>query len=851
MTEPTGMGGDLPDETSADETSADETSADETSADERAWAGRVDWPTGPAALTDPLLCPACFAPLVGPVCRRCGLDTGNPASARLAAVSREAAAALDARLGLIGRIRADSARAAAAVALPVPAPADVATDAPADVTRAGRTPAPTEQAPPPATPRPSRAWNVQVILLTIGVSALSVGAIFFLVYAFINFGIVWRSVIIVAITIAAIGASSILARRRLRSTAEGVAAFGVVLVVLDAFAARANDLAGLASIDGPAFWGGTLVLAAAGFALWQRVSGPRIPGVAAVIAFAPGVGLLVFSATDGAPDSWRAWATLLAIATAGLVHPLVPASGTPERAILLGMAVVGLIPALVIAPFVEFSGREQAPSDAVAALVAVGALVGVAAVSAAHLAALRAAPGLPSLFFSAILGLSLGVTGVAAALHTDSAQVSLMAPAVAATVVALALESASGRLRILLIAAAAAAVAAAVCVLVPLTAAVSVVVSTAATPLTAPWSGELDTVLVQRSAESVAAVAALTAIVAVSALAWGHRAFRGDRRRARALAWAGAVLLLLAAPLLETVGAVVVGWFALAATAWFGIHRVRATGAVYRPALVMLLAGAAAAGWATGWASSTTWGAATTFTIALLLSVRILLPGSVEHRRAAPRAALLGTAALLGIQTIGLAVGRLASPGTGFGQVILSAEAVRTSAIASAILLLLAAFAGRVTLGDGARLGPPDRSTLFWISLILAGGGAWAVRVRSLSSTEAVGLLVLTVLLGVGLLAWVGRPRGFLIERMSASLLLAPVLWLLVDTIARLAGATGYLLAVVPVTAAVLTAAGSLAAELVRPASSARLPRGFRDAGAGLVAFVAIGASIATFGEAE
>ena len=53
----------------------------------------------------------------------------------------------------------------------------------------------------PASSGPRRS-SIQVLLLLVGVSLLSIATIFFLVYAFITFGLLTRSIIIGAITIA-------------------------------------------------------------------------------------------------------------------------------------------------------------------------------------------------------------------------------------------------------------------------------------------------------------------------------------------------------------------------------------------------------------------------------------------------------------------------------------------------------------------------------------------------------------------------------------------------------------------------------------------------------------------------
>ena len=84
-----------------------------------------------------------------------------------------------------------------------------------------------------------------MLLLLVGVSLLSIATIFFLVYAFLTYGLITRSIIIGAITIAAFVVTGLLRRRGLAATAEGIGTFAVVLIYLDAFAVRANDLLAL------------------------------------------------------------------------------------------------------------------------------------------------------------------------------------------------------------------------------------------------------------------------------------------------------------------------------------------------------------------------------------------------------------------------------------------------------------------------------------------------------------------------------------------------------------------------------------------------------------------------------
>ena len=165
---------------------------------------------------------------------------------------------------------------------------------------------------------------MQVILLIVGVSLLAVGAIAFLIYAFINFGIAVQSAIIGGVTIAAFISASLLRKRRLTASAEGIAALAVVLVFLDAWAIRANDFFGAAKADEQVYWGIVLIIAAVGFILWHRFSGLRVASIAGFAAVAPGLAFLAAGADVTSPS--RVLARLHGARGGALVHALVPSS---------------------------------------------------------------------------------------------------------------------------------------------------------------------------------------------------------------------------------------------------------------------------------------------------------------------------------------------------------------------------------------------------------------------------------------------------------------------------------------------------------------------------------------------
>ncbi|TFC46167.1 hypothetical protein [Cryobacterium shii] len=161
-------------------------------------------------------------------------------------------------------------RAAAAAPKPVPIPVPLPpAAAPAPVSANVLAPVLAPAAPAARTVRPPRAplkgatasvpgaprrSSVQILLLLVGVTLVSVAAIFFITVAWIYAGHEARSAIIALFTVAALVTAGVLRRKRLVATAEGIGALVVVLVLLDAWALRQNDLFGLAAADGAAYW---------------------------------------------------------------------------------------------------------------------------------------------------------------------------------------------------------------------------------------------------------------------------------------------------------------------------------------------------------------------------------------------------------------------------------------------------------------------------------------------------------------------------------------------------------------------------------------------------------------------
>ncbi|MFE3288921.1 hypothetical protein ACFXJJ_38255, partial [Streptomyces sp. NPDC059233] len=91
-------------------------------------------------------------------------------------------------------------------------------------------------APPAGPAKDASAPSAQNVLLTLGAVLLAVAALAFTLVSWGSLGIAGRSAVLGVVTAAALAAPVPLLRRGLRSTAESVAAVGLLLTVLDAYA---------------------------------------------------------------------------------------------------------------------------------------------------------------------------------------------------------------------------------------------------------------------------------------------------------------------------------------------------------------------------------------------------------------------------------------------------------------------------------------------------------------------------------------------------------------------------------------------------------------------------------------
>ena len=871
------------------------------------------WPRSLGDLDRTDICPACQRSLRATVCAFCGLDLGHPASAELMSISLRAADALTRRLVIMQKIRTDTSAASdASPSNSATSPADTAP--PLTVVEAGGASDShahqlVDTAPPDGSTRAGRSArtghsgrsgvsSVQVALLITGVSLLSAGAVAFLVYAFLNYGVVSRSVIIGSVTITAFAAATVLLKKRLRATAEGIAIFAMVLVYLDAWAVRSNDFFGAATADPALFWGTTLVGSSIAFVVWSRStlaaesaaavsvdgSGPADPGGAVTVRWlrAPhlvgwtalplGIALLADAAVpaDVGEAPFYAFAAMIA---AGLAHPLatIRHNGAPivaaqiERTVLLSIAALSVIPALVAALYVQNASIDNLQpgsiADAAAPLMAIAAIAALALLHVKTASRSTSTPGGPawSALFAAITGPALLAASAAVALASDEVVPPIAALAVVASAVALIIERSSPNLApAFRSAAASAAIVAVGAGIVPAIVAIERIGVALSTTAISGLRADEQLVLARPTLDSTWSVSALALIVVIAAVVWGYRPMRSRLQRLPLVAWSGAAVAILSVPLLSTLTGMLIAWLALAVLALLALIRIRfirhrsepdATHTTWvteispslRPVFATLGLVAVGLGWLISWANTTTWIVATILTIALLITARCTTSNDTA------RALLLTTASVVLVIAAATAPSVIALIRPDITYAGIAGDSARLVTVVAALLIAVSA----LTV-EKLRLSSLDRRATFWIGFT-ASVPVWLALELGITSNSASDIrdlaaarLAVAALLLAALIARVARRDDMRAERMAASVALAPAVYPVVAALAVLTGLTNGSAAlispsVVAVTAALLTAVGSMVSELLRPHHRMRP---LREVGVTLVAVPAVASSI-------
>jgi hypothetical protein len=329
-------------------------------------------------------CPGCGAPadlVTG--CPGCGRPPYPPA-AEVVRLDREIAALtpqverarvtyqeLSTRLGTTRQRRSElAARIRAEIPPPVrPAPPLPFRPAP---------PLPFRPAPPVgsvAAGRPETSTRtVQNLLFVLGGLLLGTAAIVFTAVAWAAVGVAGRALILFAFTALALAVPLVVVRRGLRGTAETFAAVGLLLVLLDGYAAWSVDLAGVADWPGSrytALVGAVTALVAAGYALLSRLT---VPWFAALLVAQPVLPLLAAQSRPGATG----WALVLTAVALGDLVVVVAlrgrgATGTPPGAVPARGGVTGGGP---VHPAPAAGTGEVAAEGGAATTAPVGVAVG-------------------------------------------------------------------------------------------------------------------------------------------------------------------------------------------------------------------------------------------------------------------------------------------------------------------------------------------------------------------------------------------------------------------------------------------------------------------------------------------
>lgn len=194
-----------------------------------------------------------------------------------------------------------------------------------------QTPQPQQPHPQPQQPQQPRRSSVQLLLLVLGIGLLSIAAVVFLTFAWVVFGVEVKAAITAGVTLAVVATASILKRRRLSATAEGIAVLGVVLITLDIWAVQATGLFGADLVPGTLYWGLGLLVATAAFEAWHRLAKLRTPGIAASLAILPAIALTAAGVTSSllSPVQRLVLALVLAGAASAL-HVLLRAKQPPH-----------------------------------------------------------------------------------------------------------------------------------------------------------------------------------------------------------------------------------------------------------------------------------------------------------------------------------------------------------------------------------------------------------------------------------------------------------------------------------------------------------------------------------------
>ncbi|WP_327251820.1 SCO7613 C-terminal domain-containing membrane protein [Streptomyces sp. NBC_01244] len=218
------------------------------------------------------------------------------------------------------------------------------------------------------------APSAQNVLLVLGAVLLAVAALAFTLVSWGSLGITGRSAVLAVVTAAALGAPVALLRRGLRSTAEAVAAVGLLLTVLDAYALYA---VGMPEVDGTAYAAGATAVLAAGWAAYGWVPAARAlraPLPAALLTAQLPLPLAALAGGATGPElGWALLATGALDAGLALLRPGRWSSWAGAAGSVAGGA--ALLTGLADSVAAESAGGALGPSALLAAVAALAVVV--------------------------------------------------------------------------------------------------------------------------------------------------------------------------------------------------------------------------------------------------------------------------------------------------------------------------------------------------------------------------------------------------------------------------------------------------------------------------------------------
>ncbi|MET0955789.1 MAG: hypothetical protein ABWY68_07525, partial [Cryobacterium sp.] len=681
----------------------------------------------------------------------------------------------------------------------------------------------------PTEPAPHKRSSVQIVLLLVGVTLVSVAAIFFLTVAWIFTGLAFRSSIVAVFTIGTLVTAALLRRKRLVATAEGIGALAVVLVLLDVWAMRQINMFGFGERDALLYWGAALAVCTVLFLGWHAASSLRVASVAGFAAAAPAVGLLAAGVAADAAPLTRVFVALSGAAAGALLHRFtVPGSAgfwptlnrRTERVALLLVAGLALVGAAGLATVVY-------PDSAWAPLLTFGI---VAILATAHAATVLSTPQ-PDVFSRTAPYVAAGLAAVTAVLgvivstwRTESADLIVAVPVLVAVTIALGFELVWRRLpagaprRVALIGA--------------LTAAALACLSgwstllVAAVPLLRALINTDPDPIARVSSGTASALAALVGVGLLVGIFWRLGGVLGARRRV--LVWFALALVLLAVPFTQWLWLILPLYLLLGAAALAALFLARSRRPelrVFRPQLVTLFVAAEACGYVIGWSESSSWWVGTLSAVLALVLARLLLD---RQTSAGGRGALLAGAIVLTL--VGAAAApralTLAAPPSG---TVLWVYLLLTVAVTTGVLQVF------ITQSRFGRLTPMERRWAFWtllaptVYLVAAPTGRVLhalpgdERATVALLAPAAGILAAALMAGA-MLRWTLRPAPRLgWERFTAALLVAPALFALATNLVLVTDAPATVTTLTAPTATLLTVALALALRVTRRTSRAGL----------------------------